>query len=65
MEVNKPEYEYRVVSPGINSTPETNPKVAGERYRGAVKIRRPGETAELQKRTVGPWERVEISEVAE
>lgn len=63
--MNQPEYEYRVVSPGINSQPETNPKIAGERYRGAYKIRRPGETAELQKRQVGPWETVEKSEAAE
>ena len=61
----KTEKEYRIVSPDISGQTETDPKVAGTRYRTAVKCRRPGETAELQEREVGPWKTVEKSEVKE
>jgi hypothetical protein len=63
--MKKEEEEYRIISPGISPAVETDSKNAGQRYRGAIKARRPGETAELQKRKVGPWETVEKSEVKE
>lgn len=56
------EKEYRVISPGINSAPESNPKVIGHRFKEAIRLRRPGEFAELQEREVGEWKTVERSE---
>ena len=61
--MSKPSKEYRIVSPGINAQPEVDPKEAGRRYKAAIGCRRPGETAELQEREVGPWTTVEKSDV--
>jgi hypothetical protein len=56
----KSEEVYRVISSnGGKTDPILDPKKAGETYKYARKRLSEGESVELQKSTLGPWETVE------
>jgi hypothetical protein len=61
------DYQYKVTKKNSEGTEigasevTTDPKIAGSKYKVARANKNPGDSVELHKRTLGPWEIVEKS----
>lgn len=64
--MNEKQYEHRYAITHANgntiSGPAASQKATGDAVRNIAKQLRPGESVEIQRREVGPWETVERRE---